>query len=168
MDGRGFPTDESEWDERAEAAASNDVVLVGRLLGPRDVNQVMCTKLPEGVVRWRTPCVLLNVAAGAGAVDVSTFLLEVHKAKPTREALKMAVSIGNLELIRLLWTRLPHEQGSRGDLLEVTADFHREESLRRLFRDATVFEQELFLVFALEARLADGLFEVLLEGVQPS
>jgi hypothetical protein len=36
-----------------------------------------------------------------------------------------------------------------------------------MFRDATVFEQELFLVFALEARLTDGLFEVLLEGVQP-
>jgi hypothetical protein len=62
---------------------------------------------------------------------------------------------------------LPGEQHSRGDLLEVASDFHRGEPLKWLFRDSTVFEQEVFFVLALEAHWADGLFDVLREGVRP-
>jgi hypothetical protein len=167
LNSRGLPIEEAERDELAEAATSNDVVVVGRLLGARDVNQVVCTNLPGAVARRPTSCVLLDVAVGAGAVEVSKCLLEFHKAKPTRETLKMAISSGNLELIRLIWARLPMEQHMRGDLLEVAADFHRDEPLSWLFRDSSVFEQELFFVFALEEHLADGLLEVLGEGVRP-
>jgi hypothetical protein len=165
--GRRLPIDDEGRDEVAEAAASNDFVLVGCLLGPRDVNTVACTNLPETIVRRPKSCVLLDVAVGAGAVEVSKCLLEFHGAKPTRETLKMAIAIGNLELIRLIWARLPDEQHSRGDLLEVAADFHRGEPLRWLFRDSHVGEQELFFVDALEAHFADGLLEVLGERVRP-
>jgi hypothetical protein len=149
----------------AEAAASNDVIAFGRLLGPRDVNKLRITSLPKAVMRRPKSCVLLDVSVGAGAVEVSKCLLEFHRAKPTRETLKMAISSGNLELIRLIWARLPDEQHSRSDLLEVAADFHREEPLRWLFRDSNVFEQERFFMFALEGHLADGLLELLGEGV---
>jgi hypothetical protein len=167
LDGRGLPVDEPGRDELSEAAASNDLVVIGQLLGPRDVNGILCTTLGESVVRRPESCVLLDVSVGAGAVEVSKCLLEFHGARPTRETLKMAISSGNLELIRMIWARLPGEQRSRGDLLEVAADFHFEEPLGWLFRDSTVFEQELFFVFALEAHLADGLLAVLCEGVRP-
>jgi hypothetical protein len=167
MMGRGVPVDEAERDELAEAAASNDVIVVGQLVGPRDVNEVVCTNLPDAIVRRPKSCVLLEVSVGAGACEVSRSLLEFHGARPTRHTLKMAISIGNVELIRLLWARLPGEQHSRCDLLEVAAHFHRDEPLRWLFRDSTVFDQELFLAFALEEHLADGLLEVLREGVHP-
>jgi hypothetical protein len=110
--------------------------------------------------------VLLDIAVGAGAVDLTKCLLELHEAKPTRETLKMAMSSGNVDLIRQIWARLPGEQHSRSDLLEGAADFHRDEPLLWLFRDSTVFDQELFFVFAAEAHLADGLLEVQLEGVR--
>jgi hypothetical protein len=165
--GLGVPVEETERDELAEAAAANDVVVVGRLLGPRNANEIMCADLPEAVVRRPRSCVLLDVAVGAGAVEVSKCLFEFHEAKPTRETLMMAISSGDVDLIRLAWARLPGEQHSRGDFMEVAADFHREEPLRWLFRDSDVFEQQLFIVFALEAHLADGLLEVLREGVRP-
>jgi hypothetical protein len=167
LSGRGTPVDDAERDELAEAAASGHLIVVGRLLGPRDVNKVPCTNLPESVVRRPKSCALLDVAVGAGSVETSKCLLEFHKATPTRETLMMAISSGNLELIRLMWARLPGEHRFRDDLLEVAADFHRDEVTRWLFRDSTISEQELFFVFALEARLADGLLEVLGEGVRP-
>jgi hypothetical protein len=111
--------------------------------------------------------VLLDVAVGAGAVEVCKYLLEFHETKPTRETLKMAVASDSLELLRLIWARVPSEQHVRGDLLEVAADFHRNEPLMWLFRASTVFEQELFFVFALEARVADGLLEVQRDGIRP-
>jgi hypothetical protein len=165
--GRGLPVAEADRDELAEAAASNNVVAVGRLLGPRKVNMVSIASLPEAVVRRPMPCMMLDVAVGAGAVEVSKCLLEFHGAKPTRETLKMAISIGNNELVRMIWARLPSEQHSRGDLLEVAADFHHGDPLRWLFRDSTVFEQELFFTFALEGHVADGLLEVRREGGLP-
>jgi hypothetical protein len=110
---------------------------------------------------------LLAFAVGASAGEVSKCLPEFHGAKPTRDALKMAISSGSFDLIRLLWTRLPDEQHSRGDLLAVAAGFHRGEAVKWLFRDSSVFERELFVVLALEARLADGLLEVQGEGVCP-
>jgi hypothetical protein len=165
--GLGLPVDEAERDELAEAAASNDVVAVGRLLGPRDVNKVVCRDLPGAVVRRPKSCVLLDVAVGAGAVEVSKCLLEFHKASPTRETLKMAISSGSNELIRLTTARMRDEQHSRWDLLEATAGFHREEPLRWLLRDSSAFDQELAFVFALEGHLADGLLEVRDMGVRP-
>jgi hypothetical protein len=119
--------------------------------------------LPEAVVRRPKSCVLLDFATG----EVSKCLLEFHKAKPTRNTLKLAIASGNIELIRLIWTRLPDEQHSRGDLLEIAADFHREEPLRWLCRDSSVFERELFVVFALEAHLADALLDATREGFRP-
>jgi hypothetical protein len=46
-------------------------------------------------------CPVLDVAVGSGAVDVAKFLLEFLGAKPTRETLKMALSSGNFELVRM-------------------------------------------------------------------
>jgi hypothetical protein len=70
----------------------------------------------------------------------------------------MAISCGNLELIRMLWQRSSEaEQWHRMDLLEVAADFHQEEPLGWLLRDATDLEREAFGAFALERRLADAL-----------
>jgi hypothetical protein len=125
--------------------------------------------LPEAIVRRPNSFALLDVAVAvaAEAIDVSKYLLEFLAAKPTRETLKMAISIDSLELIRLIWARLPGEQHWRHDLLEVAADFHREEPLRWLWRDSTVFEHELLFVFALEAHLTDGILVVLCEGVLP-
>ena len=65
----------------------------------------------------------------------------------------MAISRGNLELIRLAWGRLPEEDHEgRVDLLEVAADFHRPEPLPWLFRDAAVLDREVFAGLAIERR----------------
>jgi hypothetical protein len=63
-------------------------------------------------------------------MEVTKNLLEFHRAKPTRETLKMALSMGDVALIRLIWERLP-PSGDEGrlDLLEVAADFDREKPL---------------------------------------
>jgi hypothetical protein len=53
------------------------------------------------------------------------------------------------------------------DLLEVAAEFHQEEVLVWLLRDATVFERELLGVLALERKLADSLVVALENGFQP-
>jgi hypothetical protein len=59
------------------------------------------------------------------------------------------------------------EQDLRGDLLEVAAVLHRWEAVKLLNRDSSVVEQGLFVVLALEARLADGVLEVQGQGVCP-
>ena len=80
----------------------------------------------------------------------------------------MAISSGNLELIRIMWERLPEEElKTRLALLEVAADFHREDVLGWLFRDATIFEKELLTVFTLERRLADAILEISEWGFRP-
>jgi hypothetical protein len=165
--GRRLPVDEAERDALAEAAVSNNVLIVGNLLASRDVNRVFCTNLPRAVARRPKSCVLLDVAVGAGAVEASKFLIELHGARPTGDTLKMAISAGSVELIRLVWVRLLDEPHARASLLEVAAEFHREVPLMWLFRDSTVFEQELLFVFALEARTADGLLGVHCEGFRP-
>jgi hypothetical protein len=170
---RGFPA-EAVVDEGeallARAAASNDVSEVGRLLGPRDANKVALAgrNLPESVVRRPGSCRLLEVSVGAAALDVTKYLLEFHSATPSRETLKQALSAGNLELIRLIEKRLPEaELERRGDLLEVAGEFHQLEPLAWLFRDARMTDRELFVAFALERHLADGLVVVLEGGFQP-
>jgi hypothetical protein len=70
-------------------------------------------------------------------------------------------------LIRLLWERLPAEHERRFDLLEVAADFHRDEPLVWLFREATEIEREAFAAFAIERRLADSLLLALENGLAP-
>jgi hypothetical protein len=51
--------------------------------------------------------------------------------------------------------------------MEVAADFHQEEVLAWLLRDATGFERELLGVFALERKLADSLVVALENGFHP-
>jgi hypothetical protein len=149
-----------------EAAAANDVAAIGRLLMKQDVNKMRfgTDKQPESLLRRPENCTLLDVAVGSGSVEVTKCLLEFHNARPTRETLKMALSSGNLELIRLLWQRLPGEHENRFDLMEVAADFHREEPLAWLLRDATELEQEAFIALAVERRLADALVIALENG----
>jgi hypothetical protein len=151
-------------------AAANDLEGMNKLLGPLDVNTIVLdsVNLPRSVLRRPEHCPLLDVAVGAGAVEVTKNLLEFHRAKPTRETLKMALSVGDVALIRLIWERLPaldHE--GRLDLLEVAADFHREEPLEWLLKEATELEKEAFAVFALEQHLADALLVALSNGVKP-
>jgi hypothetical protein len=70
----------------------------------------------------------------------------------------MAISTGSAELIKMMHERLP-ESGFQGrvDLLEIAAEFHQQEVLDWLNRDATVVVRELLVVFALEYKLADSL-----------
>jgi hypothetical protein len=124
--------------------------------------------LPESVVRHPRECSLLDVAVGSGSVEMTKYLLEFHRTKPTRETLKMAFSTGNLELIRRMRERLPEGEFRSGlDLLEVAADFHRLEVVAWLHRDIDVFEGERLVVFALEHELADTLAVQFENGFHP-
>jgi hypothetical protein len=154
------------------AIASNDVGETGRLLMSKDVNTtwIKARHLPAKLLRKpRFRCPVLEIAVGSGAVDVAKSLLEFHGARPTRETLKMALSSGNFELVRICWERLPDEQQQRNrrDLLEVASDFHQLEILAWLFRDADGFERELFIDFAIRRGLADALLAVLVDGFRP-
>jgi hypothetical protein len=151
----------------AESCASNDLTTLGRLLMAEDVNALVIADLPDSLLRCPAACPVLDVAFGCASLDVSKYLLEFHGATPTRETLKMAISSGNLELIRLAWERLPEEHETRFDLLEVAADFHREEPFVWLFRDATGLEREAFLEIALERRLADAVVLAVATGSRP-
>jgi hypothetical protein len=111
---------------------------------------------------------MLDAAVGSGSVEMTKYLLEFHHARPTRETLKQSISTGSLELIKLMRERLPEgELRDRVELLEVAAEFHQEEVLVWLLRDATVFEQELLGVFALERKVADSLVVALENGFRP-
>jgi hypothetical protein len=128
-------------DHLAVASASNDIGTVGRLLGARDVNTIWFAsgELPELVVRRPLNCSLLDGAVGSGWVEMTKYLLEFHRAKVTRETLLQAISVGNLELIRMMRERLPGDElRDRIDLMEVATDFHQLEVVAWLFRDATV------------------------------
>jgi hypothetical protein len=166
---RGFQV-EAKRDELAVAAASNDIETVGRLLGPRGVNAICFSEeeLPESLVRRPFGCSLLDVAVGSGSVEMTKYLLEFHRARPTRETLKQSISIGSLELIKLMRERMP-EGGLRDrvDLREAAAEFHRNEVLVWLLRDTSNFERELLAVFALERKLADSLVVALENGLHP-
>jgi hypothetical protein len=99
---------------------------------------------------------------------MTKYLLEFHSARPTHETLTMAISTGSLELIKLMRERLPEaELRDRVDLLEVAAEFHQEEVLAWLLRDAKVFDLELLWVFALERKMADSLVVALENGFHP-
>jgi hypothetical protein len=124
--------------------------------------------LPGSLVRRPLGCALLDVAVGSGSVETTKYMLEFHRAKPTRETLQQSISMGNLELIKLLRERMPESEfRDRGDLLEVASEFHQPELLGWLLRDATVFELELLVVFAREEKLADALMVACENGVHP-
>jgi hypothetical protein len=128
---RGGVSSDETADDLARAAASKDIAAVGRQLGARDVDMIKFDgdRLPSSLVRRPWACSLLEVAVGSSSVEMTKYLLEFHGAKPTREALKMAISSGSLELIRMMRERLPEgELGERVDLMEVAADFHQEEA----------------------------------------
>jgi hypothetical protein len=61
----------------------------------------------------------------------------------------------------------PLDHDGRLDLLEVSADFHREGPFEWMWKEATELEQEACVVFALEQHLADGLLVGLSNGVKP-
>jgi hypothetical protein len=157
-------------DDLAGAAGSNDIAIVGRRLGPRDVNAVSFSKkeLPGLLLRRPFECSLLDVAVGSGSVEMTKYLLEFRRARPGRETLRQSISTGNLELNKLLRERLPErELRDRVDLMEVAAEFHQEDVLVWLLRDATVFERELLGVFAIERKLADSFVVALGNGFHP-
>jgi hypothetical protein len=80
----------------------------------------------------------------------------------------MAISSGKLELIRLIWRRLPEvEREHRFEYMETAADCHHHEPMIWLFRDASELEVELFADFALEAHLADALLLAVQNGLRP-
>ena len=116
---RGLVLEQPHRNLLAEASVRDGISELGRLVGPRDVNQIVVQNPPEVVLRRTKECLLLDAAVGAGALQVTKCLLEFHNAKPTRETLKMAISSGSLELIRLMRERLPIKPESRLDLLEV-------------------------------------------------
>jgi hypothetical protein len=154
----------------AAGAASNDIGMVGRLLGERDVNAITFgeNELPGSVVRRPLKCSLLDVAVGSGSVEMAKYQLEFHRARPTRETVKQSISSGNLELFKMMRERLPEaEFRLKDDLREVAAEFHQEEVLAWFFRDATIFERELLGVLALEGKLADSLVLAFENGFGP-
>jgi hypothetical protein len=151
----------------AMTAASNDITALGRLLGPRDFNAVSVgeRKLPELLVRRQRNCSLLDIAVGAGSVEIVRCLPEFHSAMPTRQTLKQSISAGSSELIKMMRERLPEsELQDRVDLLEVAAEFHQHEVLLWLLRDVTDFEFQLLAVFVLERKLADSVEIALANG----
>jgi hypothetical protein len=159
-----------ELNDIAVAAASSDLAMVGRLLGPRDVNTVCFNEreLPESLVRRPSECSLLDVAVGSGSVEMTKYLFEFHGAKATRETLKQSISAGNLGMFRMVRERLSEgELRDRVDLMEVASEFHQEEVLAWLHRDATVLERELLGVFALERKVADSLVVAFEGGFHP-
>jgi hypothetical protein len=99
---------------------------------------------------------------------MTEYMLEFHGARPTRDTLKQSISIGNLELFKLMRERLPEaEFRLRDDLMEVAAEFHQVDVLVRLFRDASIFGRELLGVLALERKLADSLVLAFENGFGP-
>ena len=74
----------------------NDVAQVGFPLQADDVN--MLKDQPMLLMQKVSKCSLLDIAESSGAV--AKYLLE---PKPTGETLKMTLSSGNLEVIRLVW-----------------------------------------------------------------
>jgi hypothetical protein len=165
------PAPESDFEVALSGAvASSDVAETGRLLVSRDVNKTLIETRKVAAKLLRKPefgCPVLDVAVGSGAVDVAKFLFEFLGAMPTRETLKMALSSGNFELVRICWERLPELERKRLALLEVAGDFHQLEILAWLFRDADRFEKELFVGFAIRRHLADALLAVLVDGFRP-
>jgi hypothetical protein len=80
----------------------------------------------------------------------------------------MAISTGSWELIKMMRERLPEDElRDRLDLMEEAAEFHQQEVLEWLNRDATIFEREHLAVFVLERKLADSLLIGLDNGFQP-
>jgi hypothetical protein len=159
-------------DELAIATASNDIAMVGRLLGPRDIHAIQFgdRELAESPVRRPLFCSVLDVAVGSGSVEMTKCLLEFYSAKATRETLKMAISTGSHELIRVTRERLPGAEAELGesiDLVEVAAEFHQDEVLAWLFRQATICPRELLAVFALERKLSDALSLAVEGGFAP-
>jgi hypothetical protein len=99
---------------------------------------------------------------------MTKYLLEFHRARPTRRSLEQSISTGNLELIKLMRERLPKaELRDRLDLIEIASDFHQLEVVEWLSREATVIENEVRAVFALERKLADVLVESCKNGLRP-
>jgi hypothetical protein len=168
---RGLAVEEDGGlEELAVAAASNDIARVGCLLGPRDVNAISFNEksLPESLVGRPLKCSLLEIAVGSGSVEMTKYLLEFHNARPTRGTLKMAISTGSAELIKLMRERLAEtELGARLELLEVAASFHQVEVVAWLLRDATFLERELLVLFGLEYKLADTLEVACESGCRP-
>jgi hypothetical protein len=143
------------------------VAAAGRLLMGRDASSEL-EHMPESVLRKPERCSLVDLAVGAASVQVTKYLLEFHELKPSFETLKMAISGGNVELIRVVLGRLPEAAlETRAELLEVAADFHQVETLAWLFRDATMLEREVLFAFALEHHLADAVLALLREGFRP-
>jgi hypothetical protein len=166
---RGIPVDGTQNDLAATAAV-NDLAAFGRLLGPRDVNRISFNEqeLPESLLRRPLACSPLDVAVGSGSVEMTKYLLEFHHAKPTRETLEQSLSAGNLELIKLMRERLPGaELEVRVNLMEIATEFHQHEVLAWLLRDATAFEFQLLVFFALERKLADPLMVAPDSGLHP-
>jgi hypothetical protein len=154
----------------AEFACADKLVEFERLLGADDANTISVPVeiLPGTVMRRPKSCVLLDAAVGAGAIEIVKCLLEFHDAKPSRDTLKMAISTGILELIRLIWQRLPEaDLQERADLASVAADFHHGEVFAWLFRDGTALQSELVLEFVLKRRLADALLLAIDGGIRP-
>jgi hypothetical protein len=153
------------------AIASHDVAETSRSLMSNDVKKmrIHARNMPATLVRRpEFDCLALDIAVGSGAVEPAKFLLEFGEAKPTRETLKMALSSGNFELVRICWERLPEiEQAERVDLLEVASDFHQPELLAWLFRDADRFAKELFIGIAIRRHLAGALLAVSVDGFKP-
>jgi hypothetical protein len=99
---------------------------------------------------------------------MTKYLLEFHRARPTRETLKQSISTGNLELFKMMRERLSkRDLRERLDLMEISAHFHQVEVFRWLCRDATICEREFLWVFALEGKLAVTLLPALEGGFGP-
>jgi hypothetical protein len=144
------------------AAAADNVAELGPLLRNEDVNAEFWLEAePESMCRRAEKVTILDVAMSSGAVRSAKLLLVFHDAKVTDETLAMALSSGDLELIRLVWDRLPDSVRNRKlDHAMVAAEWHRFEPLMWLLREASPVELELFACFALETHLADAIMAV--------
>jgi hypothetical protein len=151
------------------AAAADNVAELGPLLRDEDVNAEFWLEAePKAMHRRPGKVTFLDVAMSSGAVRSAKLLMVFHQARVTEETFAMALSSGNLELIRLAWDRLPDPvRMRRADHAMTAAEWHQLEPLMWLLREASPVELELFSCFALERHLADGIMAVLDGQLKP-
>jgi hypothetical protein len=135
----------------AEPAATNVLKRLGRLLGETNANHLFFgpRTLPASTARHPATCSPSDIATVATAVEMWKCLVMFHGTVPTRATLKIAISVGNSEVVIFVWDLLPQsDRERRADL--IAAEFHQMESLLWLLRDATVYEREAAVTFMLE------------------
>jgi hypothetical protein len=108
-----------------EAAESDDIATLGRLLGGCDASRVL-VQHGRGAASSRDGFSLLEIACQARAGASARFLLEFMGCPATVAALHAAIAGGDPELVLLIWDRLDVQSRSNAEeLAETAGNFHQ-------------------------------------------